>query len=161
QIQGTKIGTSSDKIGRFSFSQDLSEFKKVHITCLGFNPTEHVLSLNTDDIATERFNTEMDAADVVDNTGYEMISNERAAGSFSQVTAKDMEGRLQLGVLDRIEGMLPGMNLGLNKSGLNPQLKNNRLGIQVRGTSTLNAEASPLLVVDGMPYEGEIDALNP
>lgn len=161
QIQGTKIGTLSDKNGRFSFSQDLSEFKKVQITCLGFQPTEHDLSLNMGDIALEPFNTEMEAVDVVVNTGYQVISKERAAGSFSQVTSKDMEGRLQLGVLDRIEGMLPGMNLGLNKSGLNPQLKNNRLGIQVRGTSTLNAEASPLLVVDGMPYEGEIDALNP
>lgn len=59
-----------------------------------------------------------------------------------------MEDKLQTNILDRMEGMVAGMKV----NGSTPE---------IRGISTLNANKTPLYVVDGIPYEGSLDAINP
>lgn len=82
-------------------------------------------------------------------TGYQTISKERAAGSFVVLTPDKMEGKLQTNILDRMEGLVAGMK---RVPGQTPE---------IRGISTLNGTKTPLYVVDGIPYEGDINALNP
>ncbi|MEG2277690.1 MAG: SusC/RagA family TonB-linked outer membrane protein, partial [Odoribacter sp.] len=91
-------------------------------------------------------------------TGYQTISKERATGSFAIVSPKEMEGKLQTNIMDRMEGMVAG-------------LSTNRGALQIRGVSTLNGSKNPLYVVDGVPFEGEpmvgnvmstpLDVINP
>lgn len=81
-------------------------------------------------------------------TGYQTISKERAAGSYAVVTSDKIEKKLQTNIMDRLEGMVVGMSM--------------YKGVPViRGTSTIKAETSPLYVVDGVPFEGDIQAINP
>jgi TonB-linked SusC/RagA family outer membrane protein len=81
-------------------------------------------------------------------TGYQTISKERATGSFAVVTPKTLEGKLQTNILDKLEGQVSGLSF--------------YKGVPViRGTSTINANKGILYVVDGVPYEGSIDAINP
>lgn len=82
-------------------------------------------------------------------TGYQTISKERAAGSFVVLTPDKMEGKLQTNILDRMEGLVAGMK---RVPGHTPE---------IRGISTINGTKTPLYVVDGIPYEGDINALNP
>lgn len=82
-------------------------------------------------------------------TGYQTISKERAAGSFAVLTPEKMQDKLQTNILDRMEGLVAGMK---RVPGMNPE---------IRGISTLNGSKAPLYVVDGIPFEGSIDALNP
>lgn len=161
RVKGTEIGTSTDAQGYFKFSQNVAPGQKLECSCLGYQSIEVTASNDLGTIVIKSLSEELETVDIVVNTGYQKISKERAAGSFAQVTAKDMEGRLQTNFLDRAEGLLPGMNMSLNKSTANPQNKNNSVGLEVRGRATLNAEAAPLIVVDGMPYEGDLTALNP
>lgn len=95
-------------------------------------------------------------------TGYQTISKERAAGSFAVITPKEIENKLNVNILDRIEGSVAGLNIVKNGSGKS---------IQIRGVSTINGDRNPLFVVDGVPFEGEpgvtgdnttpLDLLNP
>ncbi len=95
-------------------------------------------------------------------TGYQTISKERAAGSFAVITPNEIENKLNVNVLDRIEGTVAGLNIVKNGSGKS---------IQIRGVSTINGDQDPLFVVDGVPFEGEpgvsgnnispLDLLNP
>ena len=92
-------------------------------------------------------------------TGYQTISKERASGSFAVVTPKAMENKLQTNVIDKIEGMVAGLNI--NRTGGSKT-------ISIRGISTLNGDRNPLYVVDGVPFEGEpangsavLDMINP
>ncbi|MEG2849795.1 MAG: TonB-dependent receptor plug domain-containing protein, partial [Bacteroidales bacterium] len=81
-------------------------------------------------------------------TGYQTISKERAAGSYAVVTTEKIGKKLQLNIMDRLEGMVVGMTM--------------YKGVPViRGTSTLYAEKAPLYVVDGVPFEGDIKTINP
>lgn len=161
RIKGSKIGSTSDADGYFRFVSNGLQDQQIEITCLGYE--ELVLNAKADmgNLVLKTKDAQLDEIAVVVNTGYQKISKERAAGSFSQVTAKDMEGRLQTNFLERVEGLLPGMSLNLNQNKDNPQNKNNSVGLEVRGRSTLNAEAAPLIVLDGMPFEGDLTALNP
>lgn len=79
-------------------------------------------------------------------TGYQTISKERAAGSFAVITPKEIESKLNLNVLDRIEGSVAGLNIVKN---------GDSKSIQIRGVSTINGDQNPLFVVDGVPFEGE------
>ncbi|WP_081643229.1 SusC/RagA family TonB-linked outer membrane protein [Sphingobacterium paucimobilis] len=161
RVKGTDLGTVTDEQGYFKFNQTVDVGQKLECSCLGYKSMEVTASTNMGTIVLQDLSAEVETVDIVVNTGYQKISKERAAGSFAQITSKDMEGRLQTSFLERAEGLLPGMSLNLNTSLLNPQNKNNSVGIEVRGRATLNAEAAPLIVVDGMPYQGDLTALNP
>ena len=81
-------------------------------------------------------------------TGYQKISKERGTGSFSVVTAKDYKGKMETDIMSRIEGLVTG-------------LVNYDNQISIRGVSTVYGNRDPLYVVDGIPYEGKIEAINP
>lgn len=95
--------------------------------------------LNPDAIALE---------DVV-VTGYQTISKERSAGSYAVVTSEKIQQKMQVNVMDRLEGTVAGLNT-------------NRGKLEIRGVATLNKDyATPLYVVDGVPFEGAIESINP
>ena len=81
-------------------------------------------------------------------TGYQTLSRERSTGSFSTISTKDMRNRLETNIMDKFEGMVPGLFLKDGK-------------YSIRGISTLYANKEPLYVVDGFPYEGNISYINP
>lgn len=85
-------------------------------------------------------------------TGYQTLSKERATGSFSLITPEKLKGKLQSNIMQRLEGAAPGLTvLGTNN-------------FFVRGITTLRNGASgyePLIVVDGMPFEGSLASINP
>lgn len=81
-------------------------------------------------------------------TGYQTISKERSAGSYAVVTTEKIEKKLNTNILNRLEGMVVGMSMYKGQP-------------VIRGTSTMFAEKSPLYVVDGVPFEGDIDIINP
>lgn len=151
-------GTSTNSTGYFELTQ-IPQYTELEFSMLGYKSVIKPATLGMGKIVLEISEGQLDEVNVTVNTGYQKISKERAAGSIAQVTAKDMEGRLQMNLLDRLDGMLPGLNLVRNEN--SPQTDRNNLGIEIRGRSTINAQGAPLVVVDGMPYEGDLTALNP
>lgn len=81
-------------------------------------------------------------------TGYQTISKERATGAFALVNSDEIKNKLQTDILGRLEGQIPG-------------LQKNDKSFNIRGISTLNGVATPLIVLDGLPYEGDIKHINP
>ncbi len=158
RVKGVPKGTVTDQHGHFEINGvSLNSF--LDITMVGFAPLTIAAKSDLGTITLRALDEQLQEVNITVNTGYQKISKERAAGSIAQVTAKDMEGRLQPNLLDRIDGLLPGLNLVRNTS--SPQNSKNNLGIEVRGRSTINAQAAPLIVVDGMPFEGDLTAINP
>lgn len=109
------------------------------------------------------------------NTGYQKLPKERATGSFSVITAKELAKIPAANLIQRIEGMVTGVQptimAGDNSfvySGLTQSVSSstrnmgvNDYDINVRGTTTLRGESMPLLVVDGFPTNFDIKTLNP
>lgn len=93
---------------------------------------------------------ETQLAAVVVSTGYQDLPKERATGSFVKVDETLLNRSVSTDVLARLQDVTPGVSF-------------NRVGtrISVRGQSTLKANADPLIVVDGFPYNQPIETLNP
>ncbi|SHM86449.1 TonB-linked outer membrane protein, SusC/RagA family [Chitinophaga jiangningensis] len=136
----------SDAEGKFAF--DYKHPQVFVFSSVGFEPTElKAASGKLLRVTMQRQVNQLNSVAVV-STGYQTIQKERAAGSFATVSADDLRGKLQTNIMDRLEGMAAGFT-------------SYRGTIQVRGVSTVNGNQAPLYVVDGVPFEGNIEALNP
>ncbi|WP_286863377.1 SusC/RagA family TonB-linked outer membrane protein [Sphingobacterium sp. UBA7625] len=92
--------------------------------------------------------------EVAVSTGYQSLSKERSVGSF-EVLDKDLLNRqVSTNILDRLDGTVASVLV--DKRGISG---GNRLS--VRGFSTIHANASPLIVVDNFPFDGDINNINP
>lgn len=101
-------------------------------------------------------NYELD--DVIVSTGYYKISKERAVGSFSYISDKDVQRTVSTDIISRIEDIVPGLQF--DRSANYREVERNPV-LSIRGISTLNSETAPLIVLDDFPYEGNIGNLNP
>ena len=81
-------------------------------------------------------------------TGYQEISKPKMTGAVTTIMASKLDERYTTNIMDNLEGRVAGLSTYNGK-------------MTIRGTSSLYAETSPLLVVDGLPIEGSIDDLNP
>lgn len=146
QIKGTKRTAVSDAVGKFVISADAGDV--LVIRYVGFSEKEVKVGPETTlNIKLEQLPSRLEGVSIV-STGYATLSKERAAGSFSTISAKDLSSKMQVNLLEKLEGMAPGFTYYKNQP-------------QIRGVSSINAEKSPLYVVDGVPYEGSIAAINP
>lgn len=80
-------------------------------------------------------------------TGYQTISKDRATGSFAVVNPKKLSEKLQPSIMSRLEGQIAGL------------IQNDDF-TAIRGISTLRGTQSPLVVVDNMPFEGDLSGIN-
>jgi len=162
-IAGVSVAIADEK-GRASTRSDGSftiEVKakkgKILFSHLGYNAQ----SLNyTAEVSIEvqliPMDNRLDEIEIV-NTGYQRISKERTVGSVDVLDQKLIDRSVSSNILSRINGLTTGLQL--------PKINSNEGGNQpeftIRGKSTLFANAEPLIVVDGFPYDGGLSSLNP
>ncbi|MDR2273425.1 MAG: SusC/RagA family TonB-linked outer membrane protein [Sphingobacterium sp.] len=148
QVQGEKGRASSKNDGSFSLSVSKSK-GTVSFSHMGFRRLELTyiagVSLQVKLIPIEN---QLDEVEVV-STGYQKIPKERATGSFAQTDMNYFNSRPSTTVISRLKGLVSGLRFNSDKD------------ISVRGQSTIFANDQPLIVVDGFPYSGDIDMLNP
>lgn len=150
-VKGTTNGTITNVDGKFTLSVHPGE--TLVVSFVGYANLEVKVTPSKTDYSIY-LKPDNQVLDEVIVTGYQTISKERATGSFAIMTPKDMEGKLQTNILDRMEGMVAGLKIVPTTSG--------GTGVpEIRGISTLNGTTKPLYVVDGIPYEGVLDAINP
>lgn len=83
-------------------------------------------------------------------TGYQTLSKERVTGSFVVVSNEQMDKQVgDRSLMEKFRGLIPGL---LVSSGDN---------INIRGKSSLYANQSPIIVVDGFPIESSLSSINP
>lgn len=87
------------------------------------------------------------------STGYQKIPKERATGSFVQLDQVLVDRKVSTSILERLEDVTSGLIFNRNASSGDP--------ISIRGRSTLFGNTQPLIVVDNLPYEGDLDNINP
>lgn len=91
------------------------------------------------------------------STGYEKVPRDRATGSFVRVDNQLFNRRVSGNVIDRILDVTSGLVYNRNLGGGDDQLS----GLMIRGVSSINANVKPLIILDGFPYEGNLNNINP
>lgn len=145
-VAGTSIGTATDIDGKFMLTIPASA-NTLKVSYIGYTTLETKLNAKTGNYNIT-INPDVQALQDVVVTGYQTISRERAAGSFSVVTPEELKGKMQDNIMDRLEGRVAG-------------LTSTQQGLRIRGQATLNGNTKVLYVVDGVPFEGDIKLINP
>lgn len=144
-IKENKRGGITDADGRFSLLISPDE-KTIIVSFVGMQTRE--ITIGNQNIFNITLQPTADLLEEVVVTGYQTISKERATGSFAVVSPNTLKDKLQTSILSRLEGQVAGMVQSGNS-------------FTIRGISTLRGGTQPLLVVDGMPFEGSIESINP
>jgi TonB-linked SusC/RagA family outer membrane protein len=95
--------------------------------------------------------------EVIVSTGYQTLPKERATGSFVQLDSAIINRRVSSDIVSRLEGVVPGLLFNRNTS----NSANGTTDINIRGHSTLFSNDQPLIVIDGFPYDGNLNNINP
>lgn len=89
-------------------------------------------------------------------TGYQTINKTRMTGAVEVVTAKDIANKGYVSVGDVLRGSLAGVSTR-NTSGKLGALPE----IRIRGLNSLYGDMDPTWIVDGVPFEGDLNDLIP
>ncbi|MBK8514443.1 MAG: TonB-dependent receptor [Saprospiraceae bacterium] len=151
-IKGTAIGTVTDIDG--SFSLDVPDPNAILvISYLGYQVIEVPLAGQTSLNVSLKVNT--NTLDEIVVTGYGTQKKSDLTGAVAQIKTTQLENENPRTVQDLLRGNATGLDVSFNgstKGGGN---------FLVRGKGSLTAQSAPLLVVDGVIYQGELSDINP
>lgn len=150
-VDGTSIGTTTDANGRYSLSAPADGTLK--ISFIGYQTQSVEIAGKTQINVTLHEDTQ--AIDDVIVVAFGTAKKEAFTGSAKVIKSDDLIKTQSSNVEDALVGKIAGVQFS-SASG--------RLGagqsIYVRGYGSMSAGNSPLWVVDGVPYEGDINNIN-
>lgn len=153
-VKGTAQAVKTNANGEFIL-KGIKENAILQISYIGYELKELRASENLGRIMLSLAESELDEIKINANTGYQSLPKERATGSFDVVSAKQIRNKIQTNVLERLEGLAPGLMM------INGKDNGSDDGLTIRGVSTLFGTKRPLIVVDNFPIEGDISTVNP
>lgn len=151
-VVGTNNGTSTDFDGKFNLTVNQGE--KLEVSYVGYGTkTIEVGSANTYDIVLEMDSNIMDEVLIV---AYGTATKESITGSVASIDSKIIEKRSVSNAIGALEGAAAGVQINntVGQPGSEPS-------VRIRGFTTINGSNSPLYVVDGVPFGGNISDINP
>ncbi|MFN4977510.1 MAG: TonB-dependent receptor plug domain-containing protein, partial [Bacteroidota bacterium] len=150
-IKGTKLSTVTDQNGKFSL-RGVADGAVIQISFSGYLTEEVQAAAGALKVTLrEQINQLTDVVVV----GYGTQRKKDLTGAVVQVKATQLENENARSVQDMLRGNAPGLDVGFNAS---PKGGGD---LRVRGRASLTASSSPLIVVDGVIYQGDLSDINP
>jgi len=144
------IGTVTDLNGKFSMNVPSSTTTLV-VKYLGMQEQDVVASSNMA-ITMHPSSSQLDEVIVV---AYGTAKKSTFTGSATTMKADAIEKRQASNISSTLSGSVSGVQ-GISSNGEPGSVTT----IRIRGVGSINAGNSPLYVVDGIPYDGEISSIN-
>ena len=151
-VEGTTNGTTSNADGSYSIS--VASDATLLVSFIGYQSQKHAIAGKTRiDIVLKEDSQAIDDVIVV---AFGTAKKEAFTGSAAVIKSDDIAKSQQSNVAQALAGKVAGVQLTntSGQPGTSPE-------IRVRGFSSLNAGNGPLWIVDGMPYSGDLNNLNP
>ena len=151
QVNGTNKGTISDYEGAFSISVP-DDAKTVTVSFIGRKSVEAPIKNKMRIVLLEDSEVLQDV--VV--TGYGNVSKGSFAGSAQAVDAETIDKKSPSELSKALAGEVAGVQV-VNSSGQ----PGTNASIRIRGIGSIYASTSPLYIVDGVQYQGDISSIDP
>jgi TonB-dependent starch-binding outer membrane protein SusC len=147
----TVKGTSTDKNGEYSLT--VAGNSELEFSMVGFAAlTVHVNGQTLINVKLEESVAKMDQLIVV---GYGTKKRSDLTGAVSQVTMEKVQTQQSVSLADYLRGSIAGLNIQRTAS------TRGQTNFEIRGQTSLSASSAPLIVLDGMIYNGSINDINP
>lgn len=148
--KGTTNGAITDIDGKYSI--EVKEDAVLQFSFIGYNQEEQTVGKQT--VVNIQLREDAQALEEVVVIGYGTAKKKDLTGAISRVKTEKMEAEAPRSIQDLLRGSAAGLSIGMsNKASGSSDL-------QIRGKNTLSAGSSPLIVLDGVIYDGSMDDIN-
>ena len=151
-VKGSTIGTETDFDGKYSIkasSGDILTFR--YLGYLSIDKT-----IGSSSIINVSMKEDANILDEVVIVGYGTTTKKSFTGTASVVSSENIDAKAVSNVAQALIGEVSGVSVTRT---------NGRPGssatIRIRGFSSIEGNSAPLYVVDGVPFSGDINAINP
>ena len=151
-VKGTSSGVASDFDGNYSITAN--EGDTLVFSFIGFSPNE--VTVGASNIIDVSIFQDASSLKEVVVTAYGTQKRESIAGAVSIIDSDQIENATFSNAVKSLEGLVSGLRViqSSGQPGSDPI-------IRIRGFGSINADNSPLIVLDGVPYSGSINSINP
>ncbi len=152
KVEGTNIGALTDLDGKFTLKNLPRSAKQVVVSYMGMNTVKAYIKPHMA-ITLSEDSRDMNEVMVV---AYGTEKKSSFVGSAAIVGSEDIEKVQVTNAIDALRGKAAGVqiNTGSGQPGTTPS-------IRIRGINSINSGNDPLIVVDGSPYDGSLNDINP
>ncbi|HEX6536052.1 MAG TPA: TonB-dependent receptor [Gemmatimonadaceae bacterium] len=153
RVAGGKGGAPTDSAGEFTLTVPDANATLV-VSRIGFEQRE--VPLAGQQTVTVRLKPTAVTLDATVVVGYGSQKRSDVTGSVASVNPDKLRDKPTTNFAQSLEGAVPGVNVTTTGS----NAEGNDVNIIIRGRNSIKASNDPLVVVDGIPYEGSITEIN-
>jgi TonB-linked SusC/RagA family outer membrane protein len=151
-IKGTTTGTETDFDGKYSIKAKNGTV--ISYSYLGYTTVEKTVgSSNTINVTLTVDDNILDEVVIV---GYGTTTKQTYTGTAKVVKAAELEKKSVSNISQALAGEVAGVNV-MNPSGQPGTVAT----VRIRGFGSVNGNQDPLYVVDGVPFSGSLNSINP
>ncbi|MBE0655585.1 MAG: TonB-dependent receptor, partial [Bacteroidales bacterium] len=153
-IKGSTRGTITIVEGKYSLSLDDPSTTVLVFSFVGYLSQEVLVGNQT--IINVSLGIDIIGLEEVVAIGYGTQRRNDLTGAITSVNAEQIESTLSTNLLKTLQGTVPGLRITQNSFAPGSSQE-----IRIRGENSLSASNVPLIIVDGIPYEGNLNDINP
>jgi len=151
-VKGTTVGTVTDVDGKYSLSVPATA-KTLLFSFIGMKAQEiEIGSQSTFNVVLE---PDVIGLEEVVAIGYGTMKKSDLTGAVSTVKASQVENEKPQALQDMLRGNIAGLQVGFSTTAKGGG------DMEIRGDNTLKAGSNPLVVLDGVIYQGALEDINP
>lgn len=150
-VDGTSLGTTTNTAGEYTLSAPVNG--TLVVTFVGFEPQQLPIAGKTRINVTMKEDAQ--AIDDVIVVAFGTAKKEAFTGSAAVIKSDEISKVQTSNVATALVGRVAGVQTSSTSGDLGKTPS-----IRVRGFGSINAGKEPLWIVDGMPYEGDLNNLN-
>ena len=152
QLKGTMTGSISDTDGNYSIKVPADGV--LVFASLGYNSQE--IPVEGREVINVQFTPDTQLLDETVVVAFGTSTKEAFTGSATVVKSSDISKMQGSEPTRALEGLVAGVQMTTSTGSLGAQPS-----IIIRGIGTMSASSAPLYVVDGVPYGGDLNNINP
>ena len=151
-IKGTTTGTVSDVDGNYTIS--VPESAQILVfSFIGMKTQE--ISVDNQTTINVQMEPDVIGLEEVVAIGYGTMKKSDLTGSVASVRAANLENEKPQAMQDLLRGNIAGLAVGFSTTAKGGG------SLEIRGDNTLKASSNPLIVLDGVIYQGGLEDINP
>jgi TonB-dependent SusC/RagA subfamily outer membrane receptor len=155
-VKGTTKRAGTDGEGNYRLS-DVSNSDVLVFSYIGYASKEVPASSANGTTLNVILNADATNLNEVVVVGYGTQKRSDVTGAVASVGKERLDQVPNTNFAQALQASIPGLSIDQNAGGA----EGNDNAIRIRGRNSISAETSPLLVLDGVPYNGSISDINP
>ncbi|MBB2144466.1 TonB-dependent receptor plug domain-containing protein [Pedobacter sp. LMG 31464] len=153
KVKGTAIGTSTVADGTYRISAPVGAVLSFKI--IGYKAKEEIVRANT--TINVVLLTDQQVLDEVVVVGYGTQKKSDITGAVTSIPKDRIDNMVRTDVVQLIQGAAAGLNVTTTAAGANPE---SGAVLLIRGRKSISASNDPLIILDGIPYNGSLSDIN-